>query len=205
MICFFFIQVIAWMLPSKRNFHGPCHYWQHKLAANSYLIIFLLVFWKLLFSHSCVGLFMTPWPSACQASVLHCLPEFAQTYVHWVDDAIHPTISSSVAPFSSCPQSFAASGSFPMSWLFTSGGQSTGASASASNKRLPRCKTDNWELSSPLFHCHSLHCKGSLWYPLPLQLISTISLLLTFQLFSFLSLFFLACLLHHSWLSLYGH
>ena len=91
MICFFFIQVIAWMLPSKRNFHGPCHYWQHKLAANSYLIIFLLIFWKLLFSHSCVGLFMTPWPSACQASVLHCLPEFAQTYVHWVDDAIQPS------------------------------------------------------------------------------------------------------------------
>ena len=44
----------------------------------------------------------------------------------------HPTISSSVAPFSSCPQSFPASGSFPMSWLFSSGGQSIGASASAS-------------------------------------------------------------------------
>ena len=35
----------------------------------------------------------------------------------------HPTISSSVVPFSSCPQSFPASGSFPMSQLFTSGGQ----------------------------------------------------------------------------------
>ena len=44
----------------------------------------------------------------------------------------HPTISSSVAPFSSCPQSFPASRSFPMSWLFTSGGQNIGASASAS-------------------------------------------------------------------------
>ena len=43
----------------------------------------------------------------------------------------HPTISSSVIPFS-CLQSFPASGSFPMSWLFTSGGQSFGASASAS-------------------------------------------------------------------------
>ena len=42
----------------------------------------------------------------------------------------HSTISSSVAPFSSCPQSFPASGSFPMSWLFPSGGQSIGASAS---------------------------------------------------------------------------
>ena len=44
----------------------------------------------------------------------------------------HPIISSSVAPVSSCPQSFPASGSVPMSWLFTSGGQSTGVSASAS-------------------------------------------------------------------------
>ena len=44
----------------------------------------------------------------------------------------HPTISSSVVPFSSCPQSFPASGSFLMSQLFTSGGQSFGVSASAS-------------------------------------------------------------------------
>ena len=44
----------------------------------------------------------------------------------------HPTISSSVVPFSSCVQSFPASGSFPMSWFFTSGGQSTGIPASAS-------------------------------------------------------------------------
>ena len=42
----------------------------------------------------------------------------------------HPTISSSVVPFSSCPQSFPASGSFQMSQLFASGGQSIGVSAS---------------------------------------------------------------------------
>ena len=45
---------------------------------------------------------------------------------HWC----HPTISSSVVPFSSCLLSFPASGSFPMSQLFASGGQSIGASAS---------------------------------------------------------------------------
>ena len=56
----------------------------------------------------------------------------------------HPTISSSVFPFSSCPQSFPASGSFPMSQLFASGGQSIGVSASASV--LPM-NTQNW---SPL-------------------------------------------------------
>ena len=44
----------------------------------------------------------------------------------------HPTISSSVIPFSSCPQSFPALGSFQMSQLFASGGQSIGASASTS-------------------------------------------------------------------------
>ena len=44
----------------------------------------------------------------------------------------HPTISSSVIPISSCPQSFLASGSFQMSQLFASGGQSIGVSASAS-------------------------------------------------------------------------
>ena len=44
----------------------------------------------------------------------------------------HPTISSSVIPFSSCLQTFPASGSFPVSQLFTSGGQSIGALASAS-------------------------------------------------------------------------
>ena len=44
----------------------------------------------------------------------------------------HPTISSFVVPFSSCPQSFPASGSFQISQFFTSGGQSIGVSASAS-------------------------------------------------------------------------
>ena len=52
--------------------------------------------------------------------VLHHLPEFAEIHVHWVSDA--PTVSSSVVPFSSCLQSFPASGSFPMSPNFASGG-----------------------------------------------------------------------------------
>ena len=55
----------------------------------------------------------------------HQLPEFTQTHVH-------PTISSSVVPFSSCLQSFPASGFFLMSQFFASGGQSIGISASAS-------------------------------------------------------------------------
>ena len=62
--------------------------------------------------------------------VFHHLPELAHTHVHWVSDAIHPMLSS-VASFSSCPQSFPVTGSFPMSWLFASGGWSMRASASA--------------------------------------------------------------------------
>ena len=62
-------------------------------------------------------------------SVIHCLPEFVQTHVPRVSNAIQP--SHLLSP-SSCPQSFLALGSFPVSWLFTSGGHSIGASASAS-------------------------------------------------------------------------
>ena len=62
------------------------------------------------------------------SSVFQCLPEFAQIHVHWVSDAIQP--SHPVSPFSSCSQSFPASGFFPVSRLFASGGQRIGASAS---------------------------------------------------------------------------
>ena len=58
----------------------------------------------------------------------------------------HPTISSSVIPFSSCLRSFPASGSFPISQFFTSGGQSIGASASASV--LPM-NIQDWSPCSP--------------------------------------------------------
>ena len=56
----------------------------------------------------------------------------------------HPAISSSVVPFSSCPQSLPASESFPVSQLFTWGGQSTGVSASAS---FPPKKSQGWSPS----------------------------------------------------------
>ena len=62
--------------------------------------------------------------------VHHQPPEFTQTHVHYVSGAIH--ISSSVVAFSSCLQSFPASGSFPMSHFFVSGGQNIGVSASTS-------------------------------------------------------------------------
>ena len=94
-------------------------------------IIWVIIQYLLSFSHSVIpnslrtpGLQHTrlpcssPSPRVCSNS---CLLSW------WC----HPTISSSVIPFS-CPQSFPASGSFPMSWLFSLGGQSIRASASVS-------------------------------------------------------------------------
>ena len=64
-------------------------------------------------------------------SVLPYLPEFAQIHVHWVSDAISPSHPLPLpSPF--CHQSFPASESFPVSLVFTSGGQGIAASASAS-------------------------------------------------------------------------
>ena len=72
-------------------------------------------------------------PINCSTSgspVLHYLPELADTYVHRVSDAIQP--SHPLSPVSLAFNLFPASGSFPMSQLFAPGGQSIGASASAS-------------------------------------------------------------------------
>ena len=85
-------------------------------------------YWKMLLLFSCLVV-SDPDPMDCSIPdfpVLHYLLDFAQIHVQWVGDAIQP--SHPVAPFS-CLQSFPVSGSLPMSWLFPSSGQSTGASA----------------------------------------------------------------------------
>ena len=70
--------------------------------------------------------------------VLHCLPEFAETHGVWVSDAIQPS-HLLLSSFSFCPHYFPASGAFPMSWLFTSGGQSIGASGSVFPMNIQGC------------------------------------------------------------------
>ena len=87
-----------------------------------------------------VWLFVTPWISALQASLSITNFRSLLKPCRWC----HPTVSSSVIPFSSCPQSLPVSESFPMSQLFEWGGQITGVSASASV--LPM-NTQDW---SPL-------------------------------------------------------
>ena len=81
-------------------------------------------------SLSCVRLFATPRTTACQA-FLSITNSWSSPKPCPLSQWCHPTISSSVIPFSSCPQSFPASGSFQMSQLFASGGWSIGVAASA--------------------------------------------------------------------------
>ena len=81
-------------------------------------------------SLSSVWLFVTPWIAACQASLSFTISlSFKLTSSELVK--CQPIMLSSVIPFSSCHQSFPASGSFPMSWLFESGDQIIEASTSA--------------------------------------------------------------------------
>ena len=78
-----------------------------------------------------VWLFVTQWNCSMPGfPVLHYFLEFAQLMA--IESGMPFNQLILCFSFSSCPQSFPASGSFPMSWLFTSGGQSTGTSASAS-------------------------------------------------------------------------
>ena len=78
-----------------------------------------------------VWLFATPWTATHQASLSITTPRVYPNSCP-LSQWCHPAISSSVIPFSSCPQSLPASGSFPMSQYFSPGGQSTGVSASTS-------------------------------------------------------------------------
>ena len=94
-------------------------------------------------SLSRVRLFVTPWAAARQAPRPSPTPRVYSNSCpssRWC----HPTISSCIVPFPSCLQSFPASGSFPMSQLFTSGGKSIGVSASTV---VPPMNTQDW---SPL-------------------------------------------------------
>ena len=90
--------------------------------------IYVCVCVYMLFSHSIMSNSATPWTAACQASLSFTISQACSNSCplsRWC----HPTISSSVIPFSSCLQSFPASGSFLISWLFAPGGLCIGASA----------------------------------------------------------------------------
>ena len=102
-----------------------------------------------------VQLFETPWTAACQTSLSFTISQSLLKLMSIECQWCHPTISSFVVPFSSCLQSFPASDVFPVSWLFTSGGQSIGASASV----LPM-SIRGWFLLELLTGLISLQSKG---------------------------------------------
>ena len=103
-----------------------------QLIARVYMYICECVFSSVQFSHSVVSDSLPP--HELQHARPPCPSPTPGVYPNSCPSSrwCHPAISSSVIPFSSCPQSFPASGSFPMSQLFESGGQSTGVSASTS-------------------------------------------------------------------------
>ena len=140
------------------HLHGYHLWWGNR---NQYLnLISFSVQFSSVQSLSCVPLFSTPWIAARQTSL-----SITNSGVHsnscpsswWC----HPAISSSVVPFSSCPQSLPTSESFPMSQLFAWGGQSTGVSALASF--LPIC-LDSWSWHSRFLCNIALYCIGPCFY-----------------------------------------
>ena len=116
------------MFPFNENYHefAMMNFPNRRLRTQKSILIFASVQ-----SLSPVGLFAAPWTMHARLSCPSPTPG-ACSNSHPLRWWCHPTISSSVIPFSSCPQYFPASGSFPVSQFFESGSQSTGASASTS-------------------------------------------------------------------------
>ena len=122
----------AFLLPFGNHWFVFC-ICESVFHTHSFVLFFLL----LLFSHTVVSNSLRPqglqharlpFPSPSPGVFSNSCP-----LTQWC----HPTISSSIVPFSCCLQSFPASGSFPLSQFFPSGGQRIGASASASASVLP--------------------------------------------------------------------
>ena len=127
-------SVLAWRIPGmgepggllSMGSHRVGHDWSDLAAARGIEVRFCLQF-----SHSVMS--SSLWPNGLQHARLPCPTPTPRAYSNSCPSSRwwHPTISSSVIPFSSCLHSLLASGSF-LSQFFTSGGQSIGVSASAS-------------------------------------------------------------------------
>ena len=159
LLWFFFLD---WMFSCLQDVHATACFSVQKIALFSGTLWSMWTWWLSLalgdiclgrrrnefssvqFSHSVVSDSLRPHESQ------HARPPCASPTPavhpdsHPLSQWCHPAISSSVIPFFSCPQSLPASESFPMSQLFTWGGQSTGVSALAS---FPPKKSQGW---SPL-------------------------------------------------------
>ena len=148
--CIFLPSFTLFPLPMMLKHYANLSVWCQRIIRNllknieNALLFFLNNFSSVQFSHSVMS--NSLWPHESQHARPPCPSPTPRVHPNpcplsrWC----HPTISSSVVSFSSCPQSFPALGSFPVSQLFTSGGQSIGVSASASVLSM---NTQDW---SPL-------------------------------------------------------
>ena len=151
----------VWISASFLVFPWLWHFWRVK---TSYLLnvpqfVLIWCFLVVQFSSvqsSCSAMSDSLWPHELQHARPPCPSPTPGVHPNSCASSwwCHPAISSSVAPFSSCPQSLPASGSFPMSHLFAWGGQSIGVSASASV--LPK-NTQDW---SPLGWTGWISCQS---------------------------------------------
>ena len=121
-------------------------------TVRSKFLLLISVFSSVQFSHSVVS--NSLWPHGSQHARPPCPSPIPGVYSNSCPSSwwCHLAISSSIIPFASCPQSLPASGSFPMSQLFTWGGQSIGVSACYSSpNRLEEFLSWCGRQSSPLF------------------------------------------------------
>ena len=122
-----------WCYPAISSSVVPFSSWLQSFPASGSFQMSQFFTSVVQFSHSVVSDSLRPHqPQHTGLPVHHQLPESTQTHVHWVSDAIQPSYPLSSIPFSSCPESFPALWSFPMSQHFAWGGQSIGVSASTS-------------------------------------------------------------------------
>ena len=147
----FLAEMTSWLWWEQQapwELHLQCGFWTSLLDAQPGVCFFSsaidfvdLIAFSSVQSLSHVQLFVTPMDrSMTGPPVHHHLLELAQTHVHRVGDAIQPSRPLS-SPFPPAFQSFLVSGSFPMSQFFASGGQSIGASVSAS---VPQMNIQDW-------------------------------------------------------------
>ena len=122
---------LKWAKVLKRTSPKKIYRWQRSKHKYTYITYPSVQFSSVSsVAQSC----LTLRPHGLQHTRLPCPSPTPRAYINWCPSSrwCHPTISSSVVPFSSCLQSFPASGSFQMSQFFTSGGQSIRVLASAS-------------------------------------------------------------------------
>ena len=122
-------SVLMFKISSRLHFDPSKHTFQTAYLARTYFLLY--VQFSSVQSLSRVRLL---WRHESQHARPPCSSPAPRVYSNSCPSSqrCHPAISSSVVPFSSCPQSLPASGSFAMSQLFAWGGQSTGVSALAS-------------------------------------------------------------------------